>query len=223
MATAEQVLMVVTSHDRIDEEHHTGLWLEEFAVPYLLFRKEGLPVTVASPLGGTVPVDPRSLPDAARAREWAEPLERLKSTLCLEDMAAENFAAAFLPGGHGTMFDLPHNRPLTRLLTGIAAADKIIAAVCHGPAGLVNVQMNGGLALVTDRTVTAFTNEEEAAVGLDRLMPFLLESKLRELGAHFIAAPPWSEHVEVDGNLITGQNPQSSAAAARALIEALGG
>lgn len=219
MAGKKEILMVVTSHGQIDERHPTGIWLEEVAVPYLLFRQAGFSITIASPLDGVSPIDPRSLPTETKAKEWAEPLTRLKHTAFLQDMMAEDFAAVFLPGGHGAMFDLPHNKDLQRLLGEMAETEKIIAAVCHGPAGLVNVRLADGMPLLADRSVTAFTNEEEAEVKLDSLMPFLLETKLRETGAHFIAAPTWSDHVEVDGNLVTGQNPQSSASTARAVIE----
>lgn len=223
MDNAKNILMVVTSHDRIDENHPTGLWLEEFAIPYLLFRGAGFTIAVASPQGGTAPIDPRSLPAEGKAVDWLEPLARLKSTLLLQDLNAYDFAAVFIPGGHGTMFDLTHNPSLKQLLSDFASAGKTIAAVCHGPAGLLNVQAAGGRPLVAGRTVTAFTNAEEMAVQLDRLMPFLLETQLRATGAHFVAAPPWRDHVEVDGNLITGQNPQSSASTARALIDRLNG
>lgn len=219
MAGKKEILMIVTSHGQIDERHPTGIWLEEVTIPYLLFRQAGFGVTLASPLDGVAPIDPRSLPSETKTKEWAEPLTRLKHTAFLQDMMAEDFAAVFLPGGHGAMFDLPHNKDLQRLLGEMAETEKIIAAVCHGPAGLVNVRLADGMPLVADRSVTAFTNEEEAEVELVSLMPFLLETKLREAGAHFIAAPTWSDHVEVDGNLVTGQNPQSSASTARAVIE----
>lgn len=219
MAGKKEILMIVTSHGQIVERHPTGIWLEEVTIPYLLFRQAGFGVTIASPLDGEAPIDPRSLPSETKTQEWAEPLTRLKHTAFLQDMMAEDFGAVFLPGGHGTMFDLPHNKDVQRLLGEMAETGKIIAAVCHGPAGLVNVRLADGMPLVADRSVTAFTNEEEAEIKLDSLMPFLLETKLREAGAHFIAAPTWSDHVEVDGNLITGQNPQSSASTARAVIE----
>lgn len=219
MAGKKEILMIVTSHGQIDERHPTGIWLEEVAIPYLLFRQAGFGITIASPLDGVSPIDPRSLPSETKTKEWAEPLTRLKHTAFLQDMMAEDFAAVFLPGGHGAMFDLPHNKDLQRLLGEMAETGKIIAAVCHGPAGLVNVRLADGMPLVADRALTAFTNEEEAEVRLDSLMPFLLETKLREAGAHFIAAPTWSDHVEVDGNLVTGQNPQSSASTAWAVIE----
>lgn len=223
MMTADgRILMVVTSCGRIDAEHPTGLWLEEFAVPYLAFREAGWAMSVASPMGGKTPVDPRSAPTEEEAQRWVEPLAALEQTLPLATVEADGFAAIFLPGGHGTMFDLPENAHLRRLLRAFAGAGKVIAAVCHGPAGLVGATLADGAPLVTDKRLTAFTDAEEREVRLAETMPFLLEARLRELGARFVAAPNWTEHVEVDGVLVTGQNPQSSAAAAQAVLELLG-
>ena len=129
--------------------------------------------------------------------------------------------ALFLPGGHGTMFDLPGSVPLKKLLETLNAQGRVIAAVCHGPAGLVGAKRADGQPLVAGKRLTAFTNSEERAVELDGLMPFLLESRLRELGADFAPALNWTDHVEIDGNLITGQNPQSSSSVAQAVIRAL--
>lgn len=223
MNKEKRILIVVTSHDRIDPGHPTGLWLEEFTVPYLVFRSASMAVTVASPRGGASPVDPRSKPTGEQALEWAEPVAALRHTLLLESVKAGEFAAIFLPGGHGTMFDLPDNPTLRQLLASFAAEGKIIAAVCHGPAGLVGVRRPNGLPLVAGKRITAFTNEEEREVQLDTLMPFLLETRLRELGGNFAVKPNWSEHIEIDGLLITGQNPQSSLLASRAVIEKLTG
>lgn len=221
MRKPKRILMVVTGHDRIDADHATGLWFEEFAVPYREFKSSGFDVTVASPRGGAAPIDPRSEPKPEAASAWVEASQALRDTAPLVSCDAADFDAIFLPGGHGTMFDLPANEALQRLLSAFAAADKVIAAVCHGPAGLVGAKRSDGSPLVADKTITAFTNEEERAAGLDGRMPFLLETKLRELGARVVARPNWSDHVEQDGRLITGQNPQSSGAAARAVIEAL--
>ena len=217
------ILMVATSCQQIDTDHPTGLWLEEFAVPYQTFKEAGIKVALASPRGGAVPVDPRSLPSADSPRSWQEALRALEFSAPLNRFAAQPFAAVFLPGGHGTMFDLPENPDLATLLSDFAKADKTIAAVCHGPAGLLGARQPNGRPLVADKRLTAFTNAEERAVELDRLMPFLLEDRLRSLGCHFIAADNWQEHVEIDGKLITGQNPQSSRATAQALVQALSG
>lgn len=215
----KKVLMVVTSAGQMTNGHATGLWLEEFAVPYGLFRQAGLEVVVASPRGGPAPIDPRS---AGETRpEWAEASRRLQSTLPLDDVGSAEFAAIFLPGGHGTMFDFPGDARLAALLSAFAAEDKPVAAVCHGPAGLVGARGPDGQALVKGRKVTGFTNAEEKAVELVDEMPFLLESKLAELGGRFDGGPDFQPHVVVDGLLVTGQNPASSAPAAEAVLRLL--
>lgn len=220
MSAKQHILVVVTNHDRIDANHATGLWFEEFAVPYQLFRAAGCQVTVASPKGGPAPIDPRSAPDASQAATHAEALRALTDTRALSGIRSDDFDAVFFPGGHGTMYDLPVAK-VGRVVGEFADAGKIVAAVCHGPAALVAATRADGTAVVRGRRLTCFTNEEERAAQLDRLVPFLLETKLRELGAEYIPSPAWSKHVVVDGTLITGQNPQSSADAARAVISAL--
>ena len=220
MSDNKNILIIVTSHDKIDAEHPTGLWFEEFAVPYQLFGEQGYVVTVASPKGGQTPIDPRSLPDAEQAEAQAEALQALKETQALGSVNVENYDAVFFPGGHGTMYDLP-SPEIGQIVSQFADAEKVVAAVCHGPAALVEAKNSDGTPLVQGRKVTGFTNAEEQAVELDKLMPFLLESRLRELGAEFDAASNWSDHVIVDGKLITGQNPQSSGSAAKAIIDAL--
>ena len=215
----KKVLMVVTSADRMTDGHPTGLWLEEFAVPYDLFRKAGLEVVVASPKGGPAPIDPRS--QGATRPEWEEAARRLQDTLPLDDVGSASFAAVFLPGGHGTMFDFPGEARLAGILSSFAAEGKPVAAVCHGPAGLVGVRTADGQPLVRGRRVTGFTNSEERAVKLDQAMPFLLETKLEEEGGRFSGGPDFAPHVVVDGLLVTGQNPASSAPAAEALLKLL--
>ena len=216
----KNILMVVTNHDKIDSNHPTGLWFEEFAVPYQLFREAGCAVTVASPKGGRAPIDPRSTPGANQAEVYAKPLQALQSTQPLNNMKVEDYDAIFFPGGHGTMFDMPV-AAVGRIVGKFADAGKIVAAVCHGPAALVTATRSDGTPVVKGHKVTGFTNEEERGAQLDQLMPFLLESRLRELGAEYMSSSMWSNHVIVDGKLITGQNPQSSASAAEAVIDAL--
>jgi putative intracellular protease/amidase len=220
MSDKKSILIIVTSHDQIDAEHPTGLWFEEFAVPYQLFLEQDYAVTVASPKGGQTPIDPRSVPNAEEAQAQASALQALKATQPLSQINAEDYDAVFLPGGHGTMYDLP-TPEVGQVISQFAEAEKVVAAVCHGPAGFVDAKRSQGTPLVQGRKVTGFTNAEEQEVQLDKLMPFLLESRLRELGAEFEAADNWNDHVIVDGNLITGQNPQSSGSAAKAVIDTL--
>lgn len=221
MATSKRILIVVTSHDHIDATHPTGLWFEEFAIPYQEFLSQDFGITIASPRGGEVPVDPSSEPKAEEAGQTLQARAVLRQALSLSEVRATDFDAIFLPGGHGTMFDLPENTTLQDLLGTFASQDRVIAAVCHGPAGLVGARLADGTPLVAGKTITSFTNDEEHAAKLDQSMPFLLESRLRELGGHFVVQPNWSDHVERDGKLITGQNPQSSRSVAKAVIEAL--
>lgn len=222
MTGAARVLMVVTSSDRIDDAHPTGVWFEEFAVPYTRFRQAGMAVTVASPRGGAAPVDPRSLEDDRATPDNEAARAALAATRPLgPDLRAEDFDAVFFAGGHGTLFDLPEDPQVQRLVTEFLQAGKVVAALCHGPAGLLGARRGDGTPLVRGRHVTAFTNAEEQAVQLDTRVPFLLESRLRALGAVFEPAPEWQDHVVSDGNLITGQNPQSTASVAKAVIERL--
>jgi len=213
------ILMVVTSHDRIAPDDPTGLWLEEFAVPYALFREAGYEVTVASPKGGKAPVDPRSL--AGEEKPDPTALAALEDTETLGDLGLDGYVAVFFPGGHGTMFDLPTSETVQRAVAHFLEKDEPAAFVCHGPAALVGVTLSDGSAAVKGRKVTGFTDAEEKAVELDGKMPFLLETRLRELGGEFAGAELWQEHVVVDGNLITGLNPASSGKAAQALLERL--
>ncbi|OJF17210.1 MAG: glutamine amidotransferase [Bacillaceae bacterium G1] len=217
----KRLLMVVTSHDEIKEGHKTGIWLSEFAEPYEIFREKGLEVVVASIKGGQAPIDPRSINEENKVK-WANAIRELENTRPLAEVSAEDFDALFLPGGHGTMFDFPDNEVLQATVREFFESGRVVAAVCHGPAGLVNVKLSSGEYLVKGRKVTSFTNEEERAVQLDADMPFLLEDRLRENGALFETAPMWADHVAVDGNLVTGQNPQSGESAAKKVLELLG-
>lgn len=213
--------MVVTNHTDMQEGKKTGIWLSEFAEAYMAFQENGYEITVASPKGGTGPIDPGSVGDQT-PQEILDASKHLENTKKLDDVMAEGFEGIFLPGGHGTMFDLPDNQKLQQLLREFYEAGKIVAAVCHGPAGLVGATLSNGQPLVAGKRVNAFTDREEESTVLGSYLPFLLESKIRDLGAIFVAAPNWSTHVEVDGNLITGQNPQSTLAVTNAVLSKLG-
>jgi len=216
-----QVLMVVTNHDRIDEETPTGLWFEEFAVPFETFLDQGYGVTVASPNGGLVPLDPNSVADEAVRDEHEAAFARLRDTERLDEIEADRFDAVFFPGGHGTMFDFAGNDRIREVVETFDRDGKIVAAVCHGPAAFVDARSPDGTPLVAGVRLTSFTDDEERGVGHDEAMPFLLESRLRDLGADFAAEPNWTDHVEAHGRWITGQNPQSSRSAAEAVVAAL--
>ena len=217
----KHILMVVTTADKMNEDHETGLWLSEFGEAYIEFAKQGYDVTVASPLGGKAPVDDRSL-EGEVPQEILDTAKYLENTLKLDEISnVAQFDAIFMPGGHGTMFDLPDNQKLHAIIRELYEANKVVASVCHGPAGLVGVTLSDGTPLVKGKTVTAFTDDEERETTLDRFMPFLLETKLRELGANVMTKPNWTDHVQVDGLLVTGQNPQSTASAAEEVVKIL--
>ena len=215
------ILMLVTGVDKMTNGKTTGLWLEEFAVPYNAFKKEGFKVEVVTPKGGVAPIDPRSNPSAEQAKAWKEAAQRLKSTKALAGIKADNFDAIFIPGGHGVMFDLATDKKSIKLIQDFDAQSKFIVAVCHGPGALVNVLRKGGTPLVKGKKVATFTDDEERAVKLDKDMPFLLETKLLQLGAIVEKRDLFKAHAVQDGKLITGQNPASSEATAELLIKAL--
>lgn len=218
--TVKNILMAVTSCDRLDNDHLTGLWLEEFALPYLAFRRMGYQVIVSSPLGGPVPLDPRSI-SSGEIETFAEALPALENTIPLGRVLFEDYDALFLPGGHGPLVDLATNDISKDMVKTFFEAGKPLAAVCHGPAALVNVRLSDDTFLVAGRRMTSFTDEEERAVQLDRIVPFALETTLRERGALFERAAMWEDHIVEDGTLLTGQNPQSSGSLALKLIDVL--
>lgn len=220
MSNTKRILMVVTNHTKITDDHKSGLWLEEFAVPYNVFKEKGYDVKVTSIKGGEVPLDPNSVPKEKKP-EWEVAEEELKNTAQLSKNDAKGFDAVFLPGGHGTMFDFPESETLQYVLQQFAEDGKVIGAVCHGPSGLVNVTYKDGTPLVKGKNVSCFTNEEEREMELDQYMPFLLESKLREKGGKIVSGEKWTDFSLRDGNLVTGQNPMSSKSTAEKVIDAI--
>jgi len=221
--------MVVTSHATMGETGKpTGLWLEELAVPYQRFVEAGADVTVASIHGGKVPVDPRSTPPTgpeARVVErfLADPTaaRTLVHSLPLEALDATRFDAVFLAGGHGTMFDFSVSTALANALSRAWRAGRVVAAVCHGPAGLVGAVDSDGQPVVAGRRVTAFSNAEEEAVGLTKAVPFLLQKKLESLGAKIETGPSFEPFAIADGRLVTGQNPASARKTADLTLQAI--
>jgi putative intracellular protease/amidase len=229
MATDTKILLVLTSQATMgDDPRPTGVWFEELSTPYYAFVDAGLTVEIASVAGGNVPVDPHSIeaegsraPSVARFLADAAAMTRLRQSLALDTVSADGYAAVFLPGGHGTMWDLATSERLAGLLSMAWADGKVVAAVCHGPAGLVNARDVDGKPLVAGRRVSAFTNREEAAAQLTEVVPFLLETRLRELGARYESGPDFEPFALRDGRLVTGQNPASSERAAQLVLEAL--
>ena len=217
-----RALFVATSADRLASGHPTGLWVEEFAVPYMAVLEAGIPVVVASPKGGAVPLDAKSAPDEDDKAKWAQALNALGSSATLASVRGETFDVIFIPGGHGPMVDLAHDAVLHELLARHDADGKLVAAVCHGPAALVHAHRADGAPFLAGRRATGFTNTEERLAGLHDEVPFLLEDAMKSQGADFHSALlPMLSHVEHDGNLLTGQNPRSSEAIADAMVRAL--
>ena len=229
MAETKSVLIVLTSNSALGETgKETGFWAEEFAAPYYALKDAGFDIAVASIKGGAAPMDPGSLSEPGDNPEAVERMlddddlmETVKTTRSIEAVDAIDFDAVFLPGGHGTMWDFPECEALSKRLARVWACGGAIAAVCHGPAGLVDVELEDGVQLVDGKKLTAFTNSEEAAAGLTDAVPFLLQTRLCEQGAHFKAEDDFQPHVVVDGRLVTGQNLASSADTAARLVEVL--
>lgn len=218
----KKILIVTTNYsgDKNSPMKETGVYLEEFAVPYLVFKDTGYDITVASPLGGLSPVDESSM-SCSNPEEWDLCIKILRDTTRLSEVNYKDYDVLFLPGGHGPMFDLANDELLKEIVEYFYDNAKIVSAICHGPAGLVLAKNKDGESIVKGKKVTSFTNKEEKIMKKDEDVPFLLETRLRELGANFEDAAPWSEHVCVDKNIITGQNPQSSLLLAEKIVAEL--
>ena len=225
-----KILMVLTSHDQLGNTgKKTGFWLEEFAAPYYVFKDAGADVTLVSPAGGQPPLDPKSdEPDSQtdatrRFKSDAAAQASLDSTGKLSEVLAGGYDAVFYPGGHGPLWDLAEDPSSIKLIETMAAAGKIVSAVCHAPGVLRHAKAVNGAPIVQGRKVTGFTNTEEAAAQLTNIVPFLVEDELIAKGGQYSKGADWQAHVVVDGKLITGQNPASSAAAALAVLRQLQG
>lgn len=224
-----RILMILTSNSRMgDTGGQTGLWAEELAAPYYALTGAGVEVTLASPAGGATPIDPHSVKPAGQNDAVVERFladaqlhKLIQNTPKVSDFDGAQFDAVFFPGGHGTMWDLPGDAGVTRAMERAFAAGKLIASVCHGAAGLVTAKRPDGQSIVKDLRVNSFTDTEEVEAGFAKVVPFLLESRLRELGGKFEKAANWQPFAVHDGQLITGQNPQSSDKVAELLIAAL--
>ncbi len=220
-----KILIVTTSHAELGSTGKpTGVWLEELAVPYYAFEDAGASVTIASIAGGAVPIDPRSVegePPAGVKRFLADAdaTRAVSETPAIGALDVSGFDAIFLPGGHGTMWDLPESAELAARIGQAYDSGKTVAAVCHGPAGLVAAKRADGSPLVAGKQVCAFTNEEEEAAELTKEVPFLLETRLAELGAKIVRGPRFQSCAVRDGKLVTGQNPASSARVAELVLE----
>ncbi len=223
-----KVLIVLTSHSALGNTgEKTGFWIEEFATPYYVLADAGADITIASPKGGQPPVDPKSeLADAQtsstkRFYEDSTLINKVAYSLKLSDIKQDDFDAVFYPGGHGPLWDLAIDKDSIKLIEAFYNHQKPIAFVCHAPAALVNVKVKNGESLIKGKELTSFSNSEEEAVKLTKVVPFLLEDELKKHGAIYTKGENWTSYVKQDGLLITGQNPASSEAVAKLLLEAL--
>jgi putative intracellular protease/amidase len=220
-ADPKPVLVVLTSHTQLgDTGKPTGFFLGELTHPLEVFEKAGVPVELASIKGGEPPVDGLDLKDEVNARYWNNPEFRAKlaATRQLSTLDPNDYSGVFFSGGHGTMWDFPDDEAVQKAAREIHEAGKPVGAVCHGPAALVNVRLTDGSYLVAGKEVSAFTNSEEEKVGLTKVVPFLLASKLEERGAKHLPAPDFQKQVVTSGNLVTGQNPASAAGVAEQMV-----
>lgn len=223
-----KILMVLTSHAELGNTgKKTGFWLEEFAAPYYVFKDAGAALVLASPKGGQPPLDPKS-DDAAsqttateRFKKDADAQAALANTVQLRDVSADDFDAVFYPGGHGPLWDLAEDSTSIALIETMLAAGKPVTAVCHAPGVLRHPKNPDGSSIVKGKSVTGFTNTEEAAVGLTEVVPFLVEDMLKQNGGTYSKLADWQPYVVEDGLLITGQNPASSELAATKLLKKL--
>ncbi|MEG4804910.1 type 1 glutamine amidotransferase domain-containing protein [Microcoleus sp. ARI1-B5] len=220
--TSQKVLIVLTSHDTLGETgKETGFYLPEVTHPLDAFTRAGLTVDFVSPKGGKAPMVGIDLEDPLNKAflDDSEQVSRVENTLNPAQIDPAQYGAIFYAGGHGTMWDFPNNDRLAEMAAAIYEAGGIVGAVCHGPAALVNIKLSDGTYLVANKTVAAFTNEEEAAVGLTDIVPFLLESTLIERGAKFTKVPNFEVCVVASDRLVTGQNPASAAGVGERMVE----
>lgn len=221
-----KVVIVCTSASDL-KGHATGVWVEELAAPYYIFNKAGYEVDIASPSGGPIPIDATSMGEefftAPSQKFMHDPagIGALSHSVKVDAIDWSNVDCIYLTGGHGTCVDFLDNPTLKEAVEKMYASNKIVATVCHGPIGLCECNTPDGKPLVAGKTVTGFADSEEVAVNLQHLVPFLLESKLKELGAKYEKVDDWHSKVCVDGKLVTGQNPQSSEENAKMVVKML--
>lgn len=220
----KKILFVVTSHDKKGNTgESTGFYLSEVSHPWDVLVSAGYEIDFVSPKGGKAPVDGFNLEDPTNKKFWENTAYRnkIENTMKPSEVDTTKYEAIFYAGGHGTMWDLPENTEIAEIARKIYESNGLVSAVCHGPSGLLNIKLSNGKYLVDGKKINAFTNEEENAVKLENVVPFLLETKLIERGAKFEKSGLWQEHVTVDQRVITGQNPQSAHAVGVAMLNIL--
>lgn len=209
----KKLLFVLTSHGQLgDTGKPTGYFLGEVSHPWEVLHNAGYEIDFVSPKGGTSPIDGFDLEDPVNKAFWEhkEYRNKIENAIQPEQVEVNDYSGVFYAGGHGTMWDFAENRDLAKIAAEVYENGGVVAGVCHGPSGLVNIKLSSGDYLVNGKKINAFTNEEETAIKLDKVVPFLLESKLKERGAIFEKSAPWQVHVSLDQRIVTGQNPQSA-------------
>jgi putative intracellular protease/amidase len=223
-----KILFVLTSHSELgDSGEKTGFWIEEFATPYYVLSDAGADITISSPNGGQPPVDPKS--EAADAQTDSTKrffkdyvlIDKVAHSVKLSEIKFDEYDAVFYPGGHGPLWDLAIDKDSIKLIENFYNHKKPIAFVCHSIAALINVKAENKEPLVKGKHLTSFSNSEEEAVKLTKIVPFLLEDKLKEIGAIYTSKGNWESYTQQDGLLITGQNPASSDGVAKLLLKTL--
>jgi len=208
-----KILFVVTSHaTKGSTGEKTGYFLGEVSHPWKVLTAAGYEIDFVSPEGGNPPVDGFDLSDPVNKEFWENGKyhDKISHSMKPSQVHPEEYAAIYYAGGHGAMWDLPENKELAAITAKIYEAKGVVAADCHGPAGLVNIKLSNGQYLIAGKKINGFSNEEEEIVKLTKVVPFLLEDKLKERGGIYEKSGPWQQHVTVDQRLITGQNPQSA-------------
>ena len=221
-----KVLFVITNHEELgDTGKKTGYFLREVSYPYKAITEAGYNIDFVSPKGGPTPMDPGSndMDDEVNKAftDDTSIMNRLQNTMSPSEINPDNYDAIMYAGGHGTVWDFPDSEVLATIAVSIYDHGGVLGAICHGPAGLVNMKLKDGTYLVAGKRVASFTDEEERAIELENVVPFLLASKLEERGAIHIKAENFKPHVEVDGRLVTAQNPPSAKSMGEVMVKVL--
>ena len=219
----KKILFVVTSHDKKANGDKTGYYLSEVAHPWKVLTQAGYEIDFVSPKGGNPPVDGFDLNDPINKEFWENKdyHNKISNSLKPAEVKTSDYVAIYYAGGHGAMWDLPNDKAIAKITSAIYEHNGVVGAVCHGPAGLINIKLSNGKYLIDGKKVNGFTNEEEEIVGLTNVVPFLLEDKLKEHGGIYEKSSPWQVHVVSDQRLVTGQNPQSATEVGEAMVKIL--
>lgn len=220
---SRKILFVVTSHGELGNTgKKTGYYLSEVTHPWSVLSHD-YEIDVVSPKGGNPPVDGFDLNDPINKKYWDDAAwqQKMANTMTPDQVRPQDYAGIFYAGGHGAMWDFPDNAKLAAIAASVYENGGVVAAVCHGPAGLLNIKLSDGKHLIRSKRLDSFTNEEEKLNGTEKIVPFALQTALEERGCVFDDAPAWSDHVVVDERLVTGQNPMSALDVGKRMLNVL--